>query len=340
VRPKWAQRGRQWLPAAATVAAVLVIFALLWPITDLIAAHDVGRIAGPQRADHLQSAREAVRTQLLTLGAGVFAAGALIFTGLNFVLSRRTFELTEQGQVTDRYTKAVEQLGSSNLGVRIGGIYALERIARDSVRDSPVVMEVLAAFVREESQHQWPAATEGDTPERTTRPDVQAAVTVIGRRDVDGTGPINLSRAVLTRADLTRANFSRANLYGADLTDSNLARSDLSRVNLAEARLADANFWHADLSEAEFNNANLSGANLASTNLTGAVLNGANLAAACLGYAQLTGATFTGSDITGAEFTDAEFAAVPGPHPPEPPAGWVVDASTSRLKRAFGQTID
>jgi len=44
----------------------------------------------------------------------------------------RTFELTEQGQVTDRYTKAIEQLGSDKLDVRIGGIYALERIARDS----------------------------------------------------------------------------------------------------------------------------------------------------------------------------------------------------------------
>jgi hypothetical protein len=62
------------------------------------------------------------RDRLLTLGAGLFAAGALIFTALNFVpsqrtvdLSRRTFELTEQGQVTDRYTKAVEQLGSDKL---------------------------------------------------------------------------------------------------------------------------------------------------------------------------------------------------------------------------------
>jgi hypothetical protein len=82
---------------------------------------------------------------LLTLGAGLFAAGALIFTARNFILSRRTFELTEQGQVTDRYTKAIEQLGSNTIDVTIGGIYALERIARDSPRDHPTVMEVLAA---------------------------------------------------------------------------------------------------------------------------------------------------------------------------------------------------
>jgi hypothetical protein len=62
---------------------------------------------------------------------------------------RRTYELTEQGQVTDRCTKAIEQLASDKgLDVQTGGIYALERIAGDSPRDHPTVMEVLAAFIR------------------------------------------------------------------------------------------------------------------------------------------------------------------------------------------------
>ena len=153
--------------AIAAVVAVAVSIALIWPVTDLIAAHDVGLISGPKRAAALQTAREAVRTQLLTLGAGVFAAGALIFTALNFNLLRRNskqadqrqrdiYELTEQGQVTDRYTKAIEQLGSETIDVSIGGVYALERIARDSPKDHPTVMEVLAACIREHSPEQWP----------------------------------------------------------------------------------------------------------------------------------------------------------------------------------------
>jgi hypothetical protein len=85
--------------AAIAVAAVALIFALVWPITDLIAQHDVGSVAGSERAIQLQTAREAVRGQLLTLGAGLFAAGALTFTALNFTLSRRAIEITEQGQV-------------------------------------------------------------------------------------------------------------------------------------------------------------------------------------------------------------------------------------------------
>ena len=134
---------------AAVALAVAIAWVLLGPATDLIAAHDVSALAPSLRAAHLQAARETARTQLLTLGAGVFAAGALVFTWRNFTLSR-------EGQVTDRYTKAIGQLGSKKLDVRIGGIYALERVARDSRRDHPTVMEVLAAFIREHSHEQWP----------------------------------------------------------------------------------------------------------------------------------------------------------------------------------------
>ena len=104
-------------------------------------------------------------------------------------MAARTHELTEQGQVTDRYTKAIEQLGSDKLDVRIGGIYALERVARDSARDHPTVMEVLTAFIREHSREQWPVIATVQHGEKMTRPDVQAAVTVVGRRDAKHDSP-------------------------------------------------------------------------------------------------------------------------------------------------------
>jgi hypothetical protein len=89
---------RPGLLAALVVAAIAYAVLLIWPITELIAAHDVGTIAAPMRTTHLEAARQAARTQLLTMSAGFFAAGALFFTALNFTLSRRTTELAEQGQ--------------------------------------------------------------------------------------------------------------------------------------------------------------------------------------------------------------------------------------------------
>jgi hypothetical protein len=161
----------------------------------------------------------------------------------DFTLSQRRLKLTDQGQVTRRHTEAIEQLGSDKLDVRIGGIYALECVARDSARHHPAVMEVLTAFIREHSHEPWPPPDSGGRePERSTRPDVQAALTVIGRRDAKrDIQPMNLTGTDLTRADLHGANFTRADLggadlHGADLTGANLGRADLTGADLMDAR--------------------------------------------------------------------------------------------------------
>src|SRR4028118_2289012 len=67
----------------------------------------------------------------------------------NAIAATKNAELAEQGQITERFTKAIDQLGSDNISIRLGGIYALERIAKDSERDHWTIMEVLSAFVRE-----------------------------------------------------------------------------------------------------------------------------------------------------------------------------------------------
>jgi hypothetical protein len=75
--------------------------------------------------------------------------GAALLVGLYF--TSQTLHVSQEGQITDRFTKAIDQLGKDSLTVRLGGIYALERIARNSESDHWTVMEVLTAFVREYS---------------------------------------------------------------------------------------------------------------------------------------------------------------------------------------------
>jgi hypothetical protein len=61
--------------------------------------------------------------------------------------SQDQLKLSEQGQVTDRCTKAIDQLDEKHgLAVRLGGLYALERIARDSRDDRVTIAEVLCAY--------------------------------------------------------------------------------------------------------------------------------------------------------------------------------------------------
>jgi hypothetical protein len=56
-----------------------------------------------------------------------------------------------QRSITKSFTKAVEQLGREECQVRLGGIYTLERIAREIRFDYRPVMETLTAFIREQT---------------------------------------------------------------------------------------------------------------------------------------------------------------------------------------------
>ena len=66
------------LTVAAVVVLAVVVYVVFWPLSDVIARHDVGSITGPHRALALQAARDAARGRLIALGAGLFAAAALV----------------------------------------------------------------------------------------------------------------------------------------------------------------------------------------------------------------------------------------------------------------------
>ena len=314
-RAGWSRVIRVLIGAAAVVLVLAIVWALLVPGADWLARHDVG----PARVSLLPAARDAARGRLLTFGAGLIATGALVFTARNFTLSRRTFQLTEQGQVTDRFTKAIEQLGSGKLDVRIGGIYALERVARDSARDHPTVMEVLTAFIREHSREPWtPPDTGNPDQQRLTRPDIQAAVTVVGRRDAErdiqpldltgaGLAGAGLTRAHLARAHLARAHLAGATLVAADLTGAHLTHADLTHANFINANLYDAYLEFTDLASADLTLADLTRAHLNSAHLTRAHLSGAHLTYAHLNSADLTRANFMSADLEWAELRDADL---------------------------------
>jgi hypothetical protein len=291
------------------VLALALAWMLFVPAADWLAHHDVGSANGPL----LQTARDSARGWLLTLGVGLFVGVALLFIARGLVLLRR-------GQVTDRYTKAIEQLGSKELDVRIGGIYALEGVARDSATDHPTVMEVLTAFVREHSREPWPPPDSprttwitwrgrfrsgGQPQERSTRPDIQAAVTVLGRRDARR----DIKPIQLNGADLTSADLRDAKLGGADLTEATLRDADLTRADLTGATLRDVDLTRADLTEAVPRSADLGGADLTEATLRSVDLRGADLHATTLTSATLTRANLTGAFVGGADLTEATLAA-------------------------------
>ncbi|WP_416901635.1 pentapeptide repeat-containing protein [Micromonospora echinospora] len=210
--------------------------------------------------------------------------------------NREQQRLTEQGQITDRFTKAVEQLGQpgpEKVDVRLGAIYALERIMRDSAVDHPAVVNLLTAFIRVHAPVD-PATT--PSPEHTSpdgKPpsppvDIQAALTVIGHRDATrDQGRLDLTGADLTGADLNGADLNGADLTGAELTSATLTGADLAGADLAGAYLIGADLIDADLTRADLTGAHLIGADLTRANLTRAHLFFADLTRADLADADL-----------------------------------------------------
>lgn len=153
----------------------------------------------------------------------------------------RNIQISEEKQVSERFSKAVEQLGSDQIQVRLGGIYSLERLAKDSPHDHWTVMEVLTAFIRETSSVNRDAhLTEEQRSPVTT--DVQAALTVIGRRNTtseSGNQKLDLSKINLRRADIEEADLEEADLSEANLNGANLFRADLSGSILLATDLRD-----------------------------------------------------------------------------------------------------
>jgi len=154
------------------------------------------------------------------------ALGALIFTWLSLNTTQQQNNVDAQTQYTDRYIKAIEQLdkaGPEHLQGRLGGIYALERLARDSPRDQPTIVAVLSAFIRTtgpQPHGSFDADGPATCPKLDIASDIQAAVEVLGRRDTanDNKTRINLNRTCLRNARLRGARLDGVDLSGADLS--------------------------------------------------------------------------------------------------------------------------
>lgn len=143
-------------------------------------------------------------------------------------VAEETLRVTERGQITDRFTKAIELLGNKEqFELRLGAIYALEKIAHDSAGYHWQVMEVLTAYVRDRFPWKEGAVLE---PEYKVPLDLEAVMAVLRRRKHE------------------------REIEGQFV---NLIKTDLRNVDLIDAHLPSASFREADLQGAMFINANL-----------------------------------------------------------------------------------
>lgn len=275
---------------------------------------------------------------LLSKLVPVLTAAAVAFSGYAIWQTNEQLKLTEQGQITARYSDAVSNLGSTDPDARMGGIIALQRLMQDSPDDQPAIVQILASYVRHRAKpsavrklRNAPAVVPRiENPKIEPPADVQAALTALSVRPSSESRqkPLDLSRLNLDGANLNgidlehadlhfstfryasfvHANLAYASLFQADFSDATMTGTDLRKVDATlsvfnGARLSNAKFDAASVTESYLSGADLRGATLTGTSLLDTSVENSALDNASLVGADLTGTTFDHSTLTGADMS-------------------------------------
>ncbi len=276
VSPRSVHHRVPWLAFALLgTCVVLLLLGCIFVFPSYLVGRDLGRLpsSGLDAAARLKAVND-VRTTLLQGLAGAFFLATAFFTWRQIRISQRQLQLSEDQQIADRFSRAVEQL-TKRLDLRLGGIYGLEQIAAASPVYGSVAVEILAAYIREHAPLPV-TVSEGGLPEVSE--DVQAALTVLGRsigRHVTSERSINLCSVSLCKADLRGAVLPRVNLNGSILEKARLEDAQLPNAMLIGANMEAAHLDRTDISGGKLINAHLERAILDGTVLRGADLTGA-----------------------------------------------------------------
>ena len=275
--------------------------------------------------------RESPSTTIRNVGlviAGLVALPLAIWRSLvaerQAYAAQRQADTAQQSLLNERYQQGAEMLGNEILTVRLGGIYALQRLAEEHPEQYHVqVMRLFSAFVRHPADDSNTQPSESQTNLTDPSTDIQAVMDAIGAR---GEKRLQLEKLVEYKLDLRRAKLRRASLGSANLSDARLSWACLEVAALGEANLSSAILNQANLTGATLGGAKLIGASLHRAILKSAVFWNspgplrfityynslgdervltADLSGANLEYSDLTDASLQGSDLSGAILTDA-----------------------------------
>lgn len=309
-----------WLAITCTIFLILAALVLFF-----LAVVAMGRLAiDLLGSDHLR-ATEAIKS-LLPIVAAVVGLPLIIWRLL--ILNQQTrisdakTQIDRETHYTTIFSRSIEQLGETrdisdtrerdgnlepttrtvpNIEVRLGALYSLERLLRESSKDQPTIVETICAYIRENSPISLPNEGASSTANLKLAPhdraDVQAALTILGRRPENirrlakkEGWRLDLRKTNLTKYDLSRLNFERVDFSDSFLDEANLSESNFAESVFRKARLRGANLRNSCFHSCLIVDCRISDANVDSTDFHEAELVETDLTTANLSSVQLEGA--------------------------------------------------
>ncbi|AML52321.1 pentapeptide repeat-containing protein [Falsihalocynthiibacter arcticus] len=273
--PTTANRNRDWKQQG-----IEILFVFLIPVWICLMGFVIWTLISLAASFPDYSEGDDLRWHALALVGLMTSLAGLIGTPFVFLRAQTTERhtvATEQGLITDRITKAVEQIGAvktvikddksstlPNIEVRIGGLYALENIAQQNLEVHIQIMDILCAYVRENLSNKidnkpGELSTMTDTSplpkagERLLPDDVSVVFKIISRRSKPQ-----------KKKEESRLN-SEGQRYVFDFSTCNFIHYRLWWLSFDNCR-----FWYCDFSGATFfrneiQNSDFMAANFSST---------------------------------------------------------------------------
>jgi uncharacterized protein YjbI with pentapeptide repeats len=265
---------------------------LLWAVIEA-PRWQASRVTSRDAEKYFEAENKARSTLLQGIG------GALVFVTAYVALKQ--LRVAEDKNLTDRFVKAAELLANKEkMAARLGGIYTLERIARDSPEDHWTVIQLLISFIEDQPKGMDTSTVLGK--------DIHAALNVIGKRNVENDPKLVTGSRHVTKIEIRSAKLRHSNLSLLNFDQATFEQVHFSRSQLAVVSFKGASFFGCDFSVTEFLGADFSGAKFHQCNFILSKFSGTKLKGAHFFRCILGEVTFTPADLSEAFFEECNLS--------------------------------
>ena len=252
---------------------------------------------------------------IISIVGGVIAIVGLILFYQRLKKQEEQIDLQRKQRTDDRFTTAVELLGSSETSARTGAIYSLYHLAIEDKKYRKEVSQILCSHIRSKTN-------EADyKKEHNKRPsnEIQSTIDLLLKNQDGNKGlycqdfakeksfpQANFKYAYLVKANFRSAQCQGANFSCAQCQGANFTFAQCQGAYFNHAQCQGAYFIHAKCQGADFSDAQCQGAYFLNAKCQGADFNEAQCQGAYFRFAQCQGAYFRFAQCQGADFRSAQ----------------------------------
>jgi uncharacterized protein YjbI with pentapeptide repeats len=255
------------------IAVSIIVFAALLVAIIYLPKWQAGTLEGgddkltAQRNFEVEKERfrmeDDARKTLAQIIGGVLVLLGLVVTYNTYRVGVQKQDLDRDSQVTDRFSKAITHLGDDKIAIRIGGLFELERIAKDSPRDASTTKQVIYAYLHDKFSNVQnlspdsisPRPTAPETTNETNVPQQKSNGLAIAKFNT----PIEV-QTILNIIQNLLGESERLDLRHLDLSGKSLANGKYALANFQNTNISNSNLFASDFTSADFRSASLRGA--------------------------------------------------------------------------------